>query len=128
MDELMKLYNALIADPVIKQHSEGRIKFYEYPATGDVDGVVIIIDPLSEPLESEYGDDLPIVEAFPVQVDVWSRDSHSTELVMKRVNKIFRSIGYLYNGPGPNEYDEGIFRSVRRYTGKYYTSDFEDAR
>ena len=127
MDELMKLYNALLADSQIVEKVGERIKLYEYPETGDVTGPVIIIDPLSEPSESDYGDDNPITEELPIQVDVWSRDAYDTKLVAKRVTKVFREIGYNYTAAGPNSYEQGIFRSVRRYTGKYYTEEFEGA-
>lgn len=127
MGELGRIYDALIADPIIQDRVGDRIKFYEYPETGEVIDVMIIIDPLSEPIESEYGDDEPIAEKFPIQVDVWSKDADLTDLVMKQVNKVLRGIGYYYDSPGPKEYDSGIFRSVRRYTGTYYTSYFEGA-
>lgn len=128
MDELMKLYEALMADELIVEKVAGRIKLYEYPETGDVSGTVIIIAPLSEPAESEYGDNEPIAEDLPIQVDVWSRDPNSREVVAKRITKIFREHGYNYTSPGPNDYEEGIYRSVRRYTGRYYTEEFKGAQ
>lgn len=127
MDELTKLYNVLLADPLIAEKVGKRIKLYEYPESGDVSGPVIIIDPLSEPLESDYGDDEPITEQLPIQVDVWSRDAYDTKAVAKQITKIFREVGYNYTAAGPNNKEAGIYRSVRRYTGKYYTEEFEGA-
>lgn len=128
MDELWRIYNALMSKALIAEKAEGRIKFYEYPETGDVEGLVIIIDPLSEPKESEYGDNEAIAEKFPIQIDVWSKNPDDTEAVMKEINKVLRKIGYTYDGSGPKEYDSGIYRSVRRYTGTYYTSEFQGAQ
>ena len=136
MDELMKLYNALIADELIAAETgyinswgrqDYRIKNYTYPETGDVAGTVIIMDPLAEPRQSVYGDNEPIAEDFLIQVDVWSKNAASTEAVAKRITQVFREHGYNYSDAGPKEYDEGIFRSVRRYTGRYYTEEFTDA-
>lgn len=129
MDELMKLYHALSEDELIREQvTSSRIKFYEYPETGDVSGTVIIIDPLSSPVESVYGDDEPISEDFMLQVDVWGRNASSVDSVAKRITKVFRDNGYYYNAAGPRDYDEGIHRHVRRYTGRYYTEEFTGAQ
>lgn len=136
MDELTKLANLLIADELIQNETgfinsygrqDYRIKQYEYPETGDVNGLVVVLDPLAEPIQSVFGDDEAIAEDFLIQVDVWSKDAASTEAVTKRITKIFREHGYNYSAAGPKEYDKGIFRSVRRYTGRYYTEEFTDA-
>lgn len=136
MDELTKLTNVLIADELIEKETryinswgrqDYRIKQYEYPETGNVDGPVIILDPLAEPIQSIFGDDEAIAEDFLIQVDVWSRKSSSTDALAKQITKVFREHGYNYSDAGPKEYDEGIFRSVRRYTGRYYTEEFTDA-
>ena len=36
MDVLGMIYDALMADPSIKEKANGRIKFYEFPETGEV--------------------------------------------------------------------------------------------
>ena len=128
MDELWRIYYALLSSDLIVQKASDRIQFYEYPESGDVDGLIIVIDPLSEPKDSDYGDNEAIAEKFPIQVDVWSKNPDDNDAVMKQVNKVLRGIGYTYDGAGPKEYDSGVYRSVRRYIGTYYTSEFQGAQ
>jgi hypothetical protein len=122
MDMLDKIYQELIADEYIKAQAYGRIKFYEYPANGDVTGPYIVIDPLSPPLPSDYGDNAPISDEYLYQVDVWTKDRKITKVLAKKVQAAMRSLGYGIYGGGVDEYDKdtGIFRDARRYKGKDY--------
>lgn len=125
MDPLMKLYTALMADAFIAEQANGRIKFYEYPETGDVSGPYIVLDPLGSPLADVYGDDNPIVEEYLIQIDVWTKNRALTRQIAKRVTEILRQNSFGYTGSGVDEYDKetGIFREARRYTGKLNTSE-----
>lgn len=122
MDMLDKIYQELIADELIKAQASGRIKFYEYPATGDVTGPYIVIDPLSPPVPADYGDNEAISDEYLYQVDVWTKNRKVTKEIAKRVKEIMRSLGYGIYGGGVDEYDKdtGIFRDARRYKGKDY--------
>lgn len=130
MDMMMKLYDALIADDYIKQQATGRIKFYEYPETGNLAGPFIIIDSLSPPLDSDYGDDEPIAEEYLYQVDVWTKNRTTTKELAGRVKKILRDNGFYVFAGGVDEYDRDtkIYRDARRFRGKAYTEDFKGAQ
>lgn len=139
MDMLVKLYNALIADPLVISHTAYtdswnrqayRVKLYEYPETADVSGPFIIIDPLGSPLPTVYGSNTPIIEEHLLQVDVWTKKPDITRELSKRVTQIFRENGFGYTGSGVDEYDKDtkIYRQARRYTGAYYTEEFEGAQ
>lgn len=129
MDALMKMYNALIADKYIREQtlvpgygsSEHRIKFYEYPENGNIDGPIIIIDPLGPPLDAEYGDDDPIIEEYLYQIDVWTKKRLVTKELAQRVKDVLRREGFYYYSGGIDEYDNGIYRDARRVRGKFYT-------
>lgn len=122
MDMLPVIYEALIADDYIKQQAFGRIKYYEYPATGDVKGPYIVIDPLSPPMPTEYGDNEPIADSYIYQIDVWTKDRKTTKELAKRVSKIMRSIGFGYFAGAVDEWDKdtGIYRDARRYRNTIY--------
>lgn len=88
MDMLDKIYQELIIDEYIKEQASGRIKFYEYLATGDVTGPYIVIDPLSPPIPSDYGDNEPISDEYLYQVDVWTKNRKTTKEIAKRVQAV----------------------------------------
>ena len=118
----MIIYNELIKDDYIKQQASGRIKFYEYPSTGDVTGPYIVIDPLSPPLPDVYGDDEPIADSYIYQIDVWTKSRTVTKEIAKHVSVVMRRLGYGYFAGGVDEWDKdtGIYRDARRYRNTIY--------
>ncbi|WP_330948895.1 hypothetical protein [Virgibacillus sp. MG-45] len=126
MDILDEVYNALIADEYIQLNVVGRIKFYEYPETGDVSKPFIIIDPLGPPTPSDYADNTWTKLDYLLQVEVWSPNRKLTDAVADKVRDImWEQFGFAQK-TGPKEYDKGVFRDARRYRGKLYRSDFKD--
>lgn len=125
MDILEKVYESLLADPLIKEQANGRIKFYEYPETGTVDKPCIIIEPLDSPIPSDFGDDTWTRLDYLLQIEVWSRDRKLTDSIADKVRGIMWSKFGFQQQSGPKEYDEGVFRDARRYRGKLYREDFE---
>lgn len=125
MDVLNMIYDALIADDYIKEQATGRIKFYEYPATGEVTAPYIVIDPLSSPLPQEYGDDEPIADAYIYQIDVWTKNAQVKTDLAKRVAVVMRSIGFANYASGVDDYDgpTGIYRDARRYRSTIYNDN-----
>jgi hypothetical protein len=125
MDILSKVYEALIADDYIKEQTQGRIKFYEYPATGDVTKPYIVIDPLQAPTPSDYGDNKWTKLDYLLQIDVWTRNRKLTYVIADRVCKIvWEQFGFAQID-GISEKDEGIFRDARRYRGTLYRNDLD---
>ena len=122
-----KLYDALMADPLIQQKVGKRIKFYEYPATGDVSGVRIVIDPLDSPTASDFADNKWLTEDYLYQIEVWSKSMTDTRTIADRIRKVMWSINFRQYGGGLDEWDKetGIYRDARRYRGKVYI-DFEE--
>lgn len=111
------IYNALIAADKIKPY-KNNIKFYEYPATGDVDNPYIVIDPLDAPMPSVYADNDWLADDYMYQIDVWSCDMQTTKDLANCIRKVLSDVGVRQYGGGGDEYDEGIYRDARRYRGK----------
>lgn len=137
MDVLMLIHHALLEDEYIESqtsYSESgktkyRIKFYEYPETGNVDGAYIVIDPLDAPLPSVFGDNTYLTEDYIFQVDVWTKNRLVTKKISKRVQDVLWKLNFPVSGGGMDEYDKptGIYRMAKRYRGKVNTEEFEDA-
>ncbi|WP_054859133.1 DUF3168 domain-containing protein [Gracilibacillus sp. JCM 18860] len=126
MDILDEIYKALIADAYIKEQTFGRIKFYEYPETGDVDNPpYIVIDPIDTPTPSQYADDQWIKLDFLLQIDSWSHDRKLTESIADKVRDVMWDTFGFAQRAGPKEYDQGVFRDARRYRGSLYREDFK---
>lgn len=123
---LDKIYKSLVADDYIKDQTMGRIKYYKYPATGDVDKPYIIIDPLDVPLPKDFADNKWLTDDFLYQIEVWSNDRITTEKLAGKIRQVLWNIGFN-QGSGVDEWDEdvGIFRNARRYRGKAYRDDLD---
>lgn len=115
------IYNTLISDGYIKEQAGGRIKFYEYPETGDVSGPFIIIDSIDAPRPTLYADDTWLMYNYLFQIDVWTLDRKLTRKISKRIQEVLWEIGLRQTGSGVDEYDNdsGIFREARRYEGNF---------
>lgn len=124
MDILDEIYNALIADNYIYEYCYGRIKYYQYPETGDVNAPYIVIEPLDSPLPTALADNEWLRLDYLVQIEVWSKNRKLTDSIAGRVREIMWDRFGFRQQSGPKEYESGIFRDARRYSGTLYRSDF----
>lgn len=127
MDVLTIINDALIANEYIQsQVAKGRIKFYEYPETGNMKDPFIIIDPLDVPKPSDFADGTWLTNDFLLQIDVWSKNRAITRKLAEQVQLVMWDLGLYQNG-GVDEWDKetGIFRDARRYRGKIYRDDLD---
>lgn len=122
------MYSLLIADPVINQYVGNRIKFYEYPATGDFSGIYIVIDPIDPHKIGDYADNTYLSENSLIQIDIWSDNRKTRDLVAKQIRRILVSQNGFSETTGPDEWDKdsGIFRIARRYSKKIYREDIDN--
>lgn len=127
MDELTLIYEEIIKNPFISQEVSGRIKYYEYPDTGEVDKPYIVIDPLDAPLPGIYADDQPLMNDYMVQIDVWSLNRQTTRKLSSEIEDVMWELGFGQYGGGANDWDKatGIFREARRYRGKIYKENIK---
>ncbi len=125
MDMLMNMETVLKADAYIAEQVGNRLRFYSYDKAIEATeaGAVIIIDPLTPELPTDYADDEVIAEDAIFQVDVWSRDFNLTSSVLKSVKKVLFEAGYRTYGGALNEYDKDnkIYRQAIRLRKKNYT-------
>ncbi|WP_339201705.1 DUF3168 domain-containing protein [Peribacillus sp. FSL P2-0133] len=126
MDVLGMIYDALMADPYIKETANGRIKFYEFPETGEVKAPFIIIDPLDVPLPQDFADNTWLTYDCLFQIDVWSKKRTATRELSEQICLVMWNVGF-FQGSGVDEWDKdtGTFRDARRYRGKIYRDDLD---
>jgi hypothetical protein len=126
MDVLGMIYDALMVNSAIKEAAYGRIKFYEFPETGEVTAPFIIIDPLDVPLPKDFADDTWLTYDCLFQIDVWSKKRTATRELSRQIRDVMWTLGFS-QGSGVDEWDKGtgIFRDARRYRGKLYRDDLD---
>jgi hypothetical protein len=120
---IYKIYEAFLSDSLIQSKVGERIKFYEYPAAGDVTGPRIVIDPIAPPLPGDYADNTWLTDDYLYQIEVWSKSMEDTESIAKQIRKVmWKVLGFAQTGTGVNEWDQdtGVYRDARRYRGKSY--------
>lgn len=123
MDILTIIYDELIADQEIASQAAGKIKFYEFPDSMSMDnGPYIIIEPMDVPLPRDFADDQYLKYDVFVAIETWSKNRSLTKDIADKIEAILWSLGLVQNG-GLDEYDEGIFRNVKRYRGKLYRDE-----
>lgn len=121
------MYSLLIADPVINEYVGNRIKFYKYPPTGDFSGTYIVFDPIDTNQIGDYADGIYLTEESLVQVDIWSKNKETRDLVAKRIRKILVDDNGFSETTGPDEFDKDtrIYRLAKRYGMKFYREDLD---
>jgi len=124
LDVLAVIYNALIANSYIQEQATGRIKYYEYPESANVEEPFIIVNPLDVPKPSDFADSTWLTYDCIYQIEVWTKNRLITMELAKQIHQVMWDIGFTQNS-GIDEYDSGIFRDARRYSGKLYREDFD---
>lgn len=124
MDILEVIYNKMIENEHIKQQAAGRIKYYDYPETGDVDNPFIIIDPLDDGTPVDFADNTWTKMDFLIQIEVWTQNRKTTLNLANEVRDLMSKEFGFFQIKGPNEHNEGIFRKADRYRGVLYREDF----
>lgn len=116
------IYNTLMANETIAKEAGGRIKYYEYPETGEVNEPHIVIDPLDAPLADDYADNTWLTWDCLCQIDVWTKNRQITNELMKEVQNALWEIGFHQSGGAGDEWDKdtGIFRQAKQFRGKFY--------
>lgn len=118
-----KIYEAFKGDSFINEKVEDRIKYYEYPAAGDVTGPYIIIDPLAPPAPGDYADNNWLTDEHLIQIEVWTKNRLDTESIAKQIRLVmWRTLGCGQLPSGVNEWDKDlqIYRDARRYICKTF--------
>lgn len=125
MDILSIVYKHLIANSHIKEKAFGRIKYYEYPKTGDVDNPFIIIDPLDDGEPVDFADNTWTKLDFLIQIDVWTHNRLTTLNLANAIRDLMWDEFGFKQIKGPSEYEDEVFRKADRYRGTLYREDFD---
>lgn len=127
-DMLTIIYKKLSTNPVIALHCEGRIKFYDYPETGETDKPFMIIEPLDVPAAAFYGSDQELAITHHYQVDVQSRVRMICKEVQKAVGEEMQGLGFWQQPNGLDTYfsETARFVDARKYKGttKLYDTQY----
>lgn len=127
-DMLMKIYNALIANSYIEKHAANRIKFYEYPETGDKSGAFITLRPLSPQENAYFASDQAMAIHFWYQIDCESVDRTEVKMLQWHIKNEMKKLGFTQTSDGLDEYFKETKRFVdaRRYVGnsKIYDTEY----
>lgn len=130
-DDILDLvYNILKNDEIIpnyvtSQEDGLKIRYFTYPETADMSGSWVVLEPILNEIPSVYADDVWLAYEYLLHVEVWSRDREDNRLIASRIRDILSKELRFTQDDGIDEYDLGIYRDARRYTGKLYRSDFE---
>ncbi|MFB6800451.1 DUF3168 domain-containing protein [Peribacillus butanolivorans] len=118
-DGLMVIYNQLISNELIASLCNDRIKFYEYPETGDTNNPFIVIDPLDVPVPTVYASNENHVYEYLYQIDVESTNRMTVKDIQAEIKKELKKLGFGQLKDGLDEYFKETKRYVdaRRYQG-----------
>lgn len=107
-----------IDDQLPADDRQYRIKFYEYPETGNKNGPFISIRPLDVPTEALHGSDKELSISFIYQVDVQGKYRSVCKELQYNIKKELKKLGFIQMSSGLDEYfsETKRFVDARRYT------------
>ncbi|MGM9925598.1 MAG: hypothetical protein ACI35R_15225 [Bacillus sp. (in: firmicutes)] len=131
MDVLETVYNALKSDSFINTEVGNRIKYYEYPATGDISGPTIVLEEVDAPRPGDYADNQWLTDDFYVHIEVWVKGSggrKKRDAIAARIRQVmWDKFGFHQASSMKPEWDKdtNTYRDARRYRGKAYRNDLD---
>ena len=131
MDILETVYNALKSDSLINKEVGNRIKYYEYPAAGDISGPTIVLEEVDAPRPSDYADNEWLTEDYFVHIEVWIKGSggrKKRDTIANQIRNImWKKLGFAQASSMQPEWDKdtNTYRDARRYRGKAYREDLD---
>lgn len=128
-DMLMIIYNQLLANPVIKESvTDKRIKFYDYPETGDAENPFIVISPIGVPAGNAEGSDKELSLRFTYQIDVQGKNRIVVKQIQKAIKDTMAELRYKQLPEGLDTYfnETKRFLDARRYrkNTELYDTDY----
>ncbi|EIF6172070.1 TPA: DUF3168 domain-containing protein [Listeria monocytogenes] len=122
IDILNIIYTTLSKNDIIHTTCEERIKYYDFPSTGDSNKTFLLIIPLDVPVPTNFSSNEAMWEDFLVQIDVQSDDRLTVKQIQDEVRKEMKQIGFGQLAGGLDEYfpETGRFVDARKYSGLPY--------
>lgn len=131
MDILDEVYKVLKSDPFISAEVGDRIKFYKYPATGDITGPIIVLEEVGPEMPGDFADDTWLTDDYFVHIEVWTRgegERAKRDAIAKHIKKLmWEKLRFAQVSGMPPEWNKETktYRDARRYRGKAYREDFD---
>ncbi|AHL18789.1 TPA: DUF3168 domain-containing protein [Listeria monocytogenes] len=122
IDILNIIYTTLSKNDIIHTTCEERIKYYDFPSTGNSNKTFLLIIPLDVPVPTNFSSNEAMWEDFLVQIDVQSDDRLTVKQIQEEVRKEMKQIGFGQLAGGLDEYfpETGRFVDARKYSGLPY--------
>ncbi|EPA3485505.1 DUF3168 domain-containing protein [Listeria monocytogenes] len=122
IDILNIIYTTLSKNDIIHTTCEERIKYYDFPSTGDSNKTFLLIIPLDVPVPTIFSSNEAMWEDFLVQIDVQSDNRLIVKQIQEEVRKEMKQIGFGQLAGGLDEYfpETGRFVDARKYSGLPY--------
>ncbi|HAC2899536.1 TPA_asm: DUF3168 domain-containing protein [Listeria monocytogenes] len=122
IDILNIIYTTLSKNDIIHTTCEERIKYYDFPSTGNSNKTFLLIIPLDVPVPTNFSSNEAMWEDFLVQIDVQSDDRLTVKQIQEEVRKEMKRIGFGQLAGGLDEYfpETGRFVDARKYSGLPY--------
>ncbi|HAA3519243.1 TPA_asm: DUF3168 domain-containing protein [Listeria monocytogenes] len=122
IDILNVIYTTLSKNDIIHTTCEERIKYYDFPGTGDSTKTFLLIIPLDVPIPTNFSSNESTWEDFLVQIDVQSDNRLIVKQIQEEVRKEMKRIGFGQLAGGLDEYfpETGQFVDARKYSGLPY--------
>ncbi|EPN8715644.1 DUF3168 domain-containing protein [Listeria monocytogenes] len=116
------IYTTLSKNDIIHTTCEERIKYYDFPSTGDSNKTFLLIIPLDVPVPTNFSSNESTWEDFLVQIDVQSDNRLTAKQIQEEVRKEMKRIGFGQLAGGLDEYfpETGRFVDARKYSGLPY--------
>ncbi|EAE1828866.1 DUF3168 domain-containing protein [Listeria monocytogenes] len=122
IDILNIIYTTLSKNDIIHTTCEERIKYYDFPSTGDSNKTFLLIIPLDVPVPTNFSSNESMWEDFLVQIDVQSDNRLIVKQIQEEVRNEMKRIGFGQLAGGLDEYfpETGRFVDARKYSGLPY--------
>ncbi|EAC9862516.1 DUF3168 domain-containing protein [Listeria monocytogenes] len=122
IDILNIIYMTLSKNDIIHTSCEERIKYYDFPSTGDSNKTFLLIIPLDVPVPTNFSSNESTWEDFLVQIDVQSDNRLIVKQIQEEVRKEMKQLGFGQLAGGLDEYfpETGRFVDARKYSGLPY--------
>ncbi|EAD7441489.1 DUF3168 domain-containing protein [Listeria monocytogenes] len=122
IDILNIIYTTLSKNDIIHTTCEERIKYYDFPSTGDSNKTFLLIIPLDVPVPTNFSSKEAMWEDFLVQIDVQSDNRLIVKQIQEEVRKEMKQIGFGQLAGGLDEYfpETARFVDARKYSGLPY--------
>lgn len=129
-DITKKIYQAIITNQEVMSYvNHENISFFDYPNANEIDGNVIVIDPLDTPTPTDFGDNDNLTYEYFYQVDVFVKQKNnmngrvlSDKLIFIIQRIMWEQLGFGETSSVKPEFlkEFNLYHQAKRFEGKQY--------